>query len=82
MIIVISHTVKLMRNGICHMCIKISFKRTCAYANPERGTGGPDPPEKSQNYWFPSNTGLLVRIPCKITRLPSQHLNGVSLAGQ
>ena len=34
------------------------------------GTGGPDPPEKSQNIGFPSNTG---QDPIKSTRLPGQH---------
>ena len=35
------------------------------------GTGGPDPPEKSQNIGFLSNSGP---DPWKITKLPSQHL--------
>ena len=33
-------------------------------------TGGPDPPEKSQNIGFPSN---IDPDPLKITKLPSQH---------
>ena len=34
------------------------------------GTGGPDPPEKSQNIGFLSETGP---DPLKITKLPNQH---------
>ena len=35
----------------------------------QRGTGGPDPPRKSQKYRFFSNTGP---DPLKIVKLPSQ----------
>ena len=49
-----------------------------------RGSRVRDPPEKSQNIEFPSNTGP---DPLKFSKLPSQHstlghLNGISLAGQ
>ena len=35
------------------------------------GTGGPDPPGKSQKYWV--FLAILVRIPWKMTKLSSQH---------
>ena len=38
--------------------------------------GGPDPPDKSQKYRV--SLAILVRIPCKSTKLPSQH----SMLGQ
>ena len=45
---------------------------TCPCADPEGGTGGPDPRplKKSQNIGFLTNTGP---DPCKTTKLPSQH---------
>ena len=43
----------------------------CACADPEGGTGGPDPPlENYKNIGFPSNSGP---NPFKITKLPIQH---------
>ena len=39
-------------------------------ADPEGGTGGPDPPENHKNIGFLSNIGP---DPLKITKLPSQH---------
>ena len=40
-----------------------------AWWDPEGGTGGPDPPRKSQKYRFLSNTDP---DPLKIVKLPSQ----------
>ena len=34
---------------------QVSSSRCMPWADPEGGTGGPDPPEKSQNVGFPSN---------------------------
>ena len=65
-----------------------------SYADPEGGTGGPDPPpEKSQNYRVPlcsvpdhlvKSQSYQANIQCWaiISTPPKLHLNGVLLSGQ
>ena len=60
-----------MRAGKLHQLAMHTFYGTCA--DPEEGTGGPDPPpppEKLQNIGSLRITGP---DPLKITNLPSQH---------
>ena len=62
----------------------INTKTSCAgpyillisWADPERGTGGfgPSPLKNHQNIGFLSKKAILVWIPWKISKLPSQHL--------
>ena len=66
------------------------------WADPEGGTGGPDPPPSLKNYKNKAVLAILVRIPWKsaqsyqasiqcwtiISTPAKRHLNGVSLAGR
>ena len=73
---------------IVHSCLVLQVNNFS-----EAGTGGPDPLENYKNNGF--LMALLVQIPWKITKLPSQHsmighhqhtsetpFNGVSLVGR
>ena len=74
-------------------CTVLSGLALLAWADPEGGTGGQTPPEKSQKYrvskqiWFGSSEksqSYQASIQCRvIICLPGKHyLNGVSLAGR
>ena len=59
------------KNSLIETVVLLStHNKSCADPEGGGGAGGPDPPEKSQNIGFLSNSGL---DPLKITKLPSQH---------
>ena len=87
----VSFTLRVMKvyqNPTETCSLRKQVNMTCA--DPEGGTGGPDPPWKFKNIWFLSNK---IRIPwksqsyqssiqCRAIIGPPAKLNGVSLAGR